>query len=264
MGCEYSKNIAQINPTLCENDRHILALWNKFLRGECAAWQALVEAGETEGKTPPVYWMDEFQTNIFRNMRAVCPHIARKLESRPLKVRARIFCGIMKFCLVDVITHENRENAEGTRQEIARIGRAHYMWGVDDAAYITVENAMIDAMRTCLGAEFTLQIEIHLRVKYAQVKRAIQKAEHHFARCRPLEAARLRKLAAARLRELDEAEKLEASEESLTAHGQTQLVSSCSSCGSNKRRQSKNSESELFQDDSELTLQMWPSSATPV
>lgn len=213
MGCENSKDASLAISALSGDDERILALWNKFLRGECASWLALLEAGETERKTPPVYWMDDFQTRLVNNMSVAYPYVAQELESRPLKVRARILCSIMKFCLVNMVTHENWGDEEGTMQELAKIGRHHCKWGVDDAAYVTVENAMMDAMRTCLGADFTPQLEAHLRGRYVRVKRAIQKAERDFTRANRQEASVLRSEAAARIQKLDKTRTMEGSEE---------------------------------------------------
>jgi len=206
MGCEHSKNAILDATVHDEENQAILALWNKFLRGECAAWRKMVTTGKTEGKTPPVYWMDDFQSRMVANISTAYPFIAMELNSRPLKVKARIVCGIMEFCLVNMVTYENYGDTEGRKQQLAKIGRHHCKWGVDDAAYITVENAMMDAMRSCLGGEFTPQFEVYLRRKYCLVKQMIQDATKKFEKYNRKEALFLREEAKSRIEDLRENE----------------------------------------------------------
>ena len=193
-----------------DHDPDILALWNKFLRGEVDQWKVLVATGETENKPPAVYWSDVFKNEMVKNISTTYPHIAIELESRPIKVMAKILCSIMEFCLINIITDGGRQfstvkTPEQKRQEqLHRIAKAHCKWQVNDAAYINVENAMMDALRRCLGIEFTPDIEVRLRYKYARAKRDIQKAQQIFEKEREDEAEMLRREGHERIIQIEE------------------------------------------------------------
>ena len=217
MGCAHSlidggDPIHHLYPSAIpsDHDPDILALWNKFLRGECEQWKALVATGETENKPPAVYWSDLFKNEMVKNISTTYPSIATELESRPIKVMAKILCSIMEFCLINIITDGGRQfstvkTPEQKRQEqLQRIAKAHCKRQVNDAAYINVENAMMDALRRCLGIEFTPDIEVRLRYKYARVKRDIQKAQQIFEKEREGEAEMLRREANERMAQIEE------------------------------------------------------------
>lgn len=217
MGCTHSLTdggdpIHHLYPSAIpsDHDPEILALWNKFLRGECEQWKVLVATGESESKPPAVYWSDVFKNEMVKNISTTYPTIATELESRPIKVMAKILCSIMEFCLINIITDGGRQfctvkTPEQKRQEqLQRIAKAHCKWQVNDAAYINVENAMMDALRRCLGIEFTPDIEVRLRYKYARVKRDIQKAQQIFETEREGEAEALRREADVRIEQIEE------------------------------------------------------------
>ena len=217
MGCAHSlidggDPIHHLYPSAVpsDHDPDILALWNKFLRGEVDQWKVLVATGETENKPPAVYWSDVFKNEMVKNISTTYPSIATELESRPIKVMARILCSIMEFCLINIITDGGRQfstvkTPEQKRQEqLQRIAKAHCKWQINDAAYINVENAMMDALRRCLGIEFTPDIEVRLRYKYARAKRDIQKAQQIFEKEREDEAEMLRREGHERIIQIEE------------------------------------------------------------
>ena len=74
---------------------------------------------------------------------------------------------------------------------LKRIVQHHIKWNISDAAYITVENSMIDAMKSCLGSDFLPEYEVRLRYKYAIIKNTIQHEQDIFMKANPVLAQSL-------------------------------------------------------------------------
>ena len=184
----------------------------------CISSQFGSQQQQRKPKSPGVYWSDAFKNNMFQNISSTYPLLAESLASRPLKQSARIMCGIMQICLSSIITEatikQNNNNNKQKRQSwlqtqeevmdqyaiikkvieedrLKRIVQHHIKWNISDAAYITVENSMIDAMKSCLGSDFLPEYEVRLRYKYAIIKNTIQHEQDIFMKANPVLAQSL-------------------------------------------------------------------------
>lgn len=110
----------------------------------------------------------------------------------------------MEVCFRGTIAHENEELAGRHAAQIERAARHHCKWSVDDASYLSVENATMDALRKCLGSDFAPQFEVRLRYKYALVKKRVQADQNAFERSHQEEAFALKEEGARRIQELRE------------------------------------------------------------
>jgi len=88
-------------------------------------------------------------------------------------------------------------------QYITKIAKHHIKWNVDDASYITVENAIMESLRVCLGTDFTAAFEVRMRYKYGQVKQLLQNRARNFQQMCPGATASLRAVGKTRMDELD-------------------------------------------------------------
>jgi len=109
--------------------------------------------------------------------------------------------------MVGKMEEKNKREKEATEQkkkkdQLEKIARFHCKWNVYDASYITVENAMMEALRVCLGKEFTSTFEVRLRFKYGCVKNMIIDAQKSFETNFPKESLELRNEGQRRLQEL--------------------------------------------------------------
>lgn len=211
MGCEHSKEALLIYPSaLVDVDDDILKLWGKFLKGDCRSWKERVERGETGRKPPSVYWYDIFKDMLDKNMHSQRPLIAQELHSRSLKCMAKIMVGIMQVCLQNIMGKKDehidkREKVAKIAQrneQLERIARFHCKWDVDDASYITVENALMESLRICLESDFSATFEVRLRYKYGLVKNKVIEAQKKFEKKFPNEAAELHAEGQSRFKEL--------------------------------------------------------------
>jgi hypothetical protein len=198
-------------------DEEILLVWKMFLEGELRSWKELVKDGITEGRPPSVYFHDVFKEMLHKNLRTQCPKIAKELDSRPFKCTARIFVSMLEFLLDNALTRqgdhsshdESLDEKERSKrraeknQYITKIAKHHIKWNVDDASYITVENAIMESLRVCLGADFTAAFEVRMRYKYGQVKQLLQNRARNFQQMHPDQTATLRAVGKMRMDELD-------------------------------------------------------------
>jgi len=209
-------------------DDEILELWNKFLRGETQHWKQIVAEHHQDHPSneyhyerilnPGVYWSDHFKNGMVSNIAGAYPCVAMALLDKPLKHSAMVVCSIMEIILKSVITEQpnstvsilypdDDDDDEPSRyfnpvqqaqvntvkqvigpERLKRIVRAHIAWDISDAAFITVENSLMQAMRTCLGSEFKPEYEVRLRYKYAMVKTTLQHEQEKFVQQHPVQA----------------------------------------------------------------------------
>lgn len=184
---EYVARLIPYVPKTLPVDHEAMVMWTDFVKDKSGRFKKLVQDEKDAGIDPEkvkygkysdcvAWWYDTFLNKMVSNIVAPYPHIGKELVSRGTKQMMAILTNLMKLVLSTVV--EEGGFAKIDHSYFLRIAGFHTKWEIEDAAYITIENACMDALRECAGGDkFVPAVELRLRAKYNFLKQCIQEGE---------------------------------------------------------------------------------------